>query len=420
MDTATVMDPKRMPMLQSTEPAHKGGLARVALVAGVAAVAAAVSFVGTTGSVLARRGHPLVAMLNPGDPALATLIADGGSKALAAGDKTVPPASVAASAASALLAGPLNPAAIRALGIARFAGGDERTGKNLVELASRISKRDLVTQGWLFDRYLRQAQPEQAFRALDYAIRSHDEVKPLLFPRLAQAAIQSSEARNAIAPYIDVTTPWAAEFISAALAEKGGAAMVARLARDVGGLPDTALFTNLQPEIVRHLLEAGAYQDARSYLAYYDRKSSRIINQLAFEEANVRAGQSSFAWVVGEVPGTYGEFVSVQGGKGRFAIDVGEQQAGALLTKVLVLAPGSYELAAPSAEGAPDRPWVAWTIQCVSATEEAVRLAPGTTGSFMVPPNCPAQRISLAMIRDPSSRAATYTANIAAPTITRR
>jgi hypothetical protein len=390
------------------------------VVAGLAVAAAALAFIGTTGSVFARRGHPLVVALNPADVTLATRVADAGSTALLSGKTAISGTTVASAARTALLSGPLNPVAIRALGIARFVSGDEQTGTRLVELASRFSKRDLVTQAWLFDHYLKQAKPDEAFRALDYAVRTHEEVKAVLFPRLAQVAVRSPEARKAIERHINAKTPWAAEFVSIALAEKGGAAMVAQLARDIGGLPNSRLFTNLQPEIVRHLLEDGAYQEARSYLVFYDPSSGRIVNQLDFGASNIRAGQSAFGWQVGQVPGTYAEFGPDGDGGTHFTIEVSDQQAGALLTKTLVLAPGHYTFSAPAGKDAPGHAWVEWTVDCVNAATPLARARPGESVDLAVSQNCPAQHVTLMMVHDLSSRAATYSANLAAPAIAPR
>lgn len=395
---------------------------RIVFIAILSGLFAYASFLVTLSGVLAKSAHPLVAALTPNDPVFLTRLIDANARAvLVQQPSLLRPGEVTRQARRVLSQTPLNPVALRSLGIVRFGTGKEGEGKALVLLASKFSKRDLVTQGWLFERFLRENRPAEAFSALDYALRVHDEVKPVLFPRLAQVTIQSPQARTLLRPYVSRSNPWVAEFVSTALQQEGGARMVEELAREVGGLPDTALFRQLQPEVVRHLIEKADYMRAWEFQRFYDGHSDQILNHLDFNKSNISQAQSAFAWRLGDVVGTYLEFVKEPSSSElQLVVDVSEQQEGVLITKVLMLKSGLYRIDAPAATDAPRHPWVQWEISCLPGGPTLASLAPGSAGEFSIPRECAAQGIALRMTRGPEAAASVYTAYVRAPRLLSR
>ncbi len=382
--------------------------------------AATGAFRSAVEGTFAARGHLLALKLAPNSPALLTNLASATSRQIAVGK---PSNSLVAKtderATRALRRQPFNPVALRSLGIARIAAGDKRSGEQLILLAGDMTHRDLITQAWLFNHFLLTGRLGEAFSAIDFALRVREEVRPLLFPKLAEVLEKSPELQLVLRPYFTHDNPWAAQFVSSTLNLPGGGEIIADFARRIGGLPNNRLFNDLQPEVVRHLLEDGQYADARAYLHFYDKQADWLLNRLEFSPVNIDPARSSFAWHIGNAGGVYTEFVQSKAHERELLIDVGQQEDGALLTKVLMLQPGTYRFNAPPAEGAPDHPWSVWQIRCQKSAVILARAEPGQTRTFTLPNGCAAQEITLLMVRDTGTVASAYTARMPAPQLSR-
>jgi hypothetical protein len=396
---------------------------KISLGVALSLAAATGAFRSAVEGTFATRGHPLALKLAPSSPALLTNLASATSRQIVVGKTPAPlVAKTAEQAQRALRSQPFNPIALRSLGVARIAMGNKGRGEQLLLLAGDMTHRDLVTQAWLFDHFLLTGKLGEAFNAIDFALRVREEIRPLLFPKLAKALEKSPELQLALRPYFTKDNPWAAQFVSSTLNLPGGGKVIADFARRIDGFPDNHLFNNLQPEVVRHLLEDGQYADARGYLYFYDNRADALLNRLEFSPVNIDPSRSAFAWHMENAGGVYTEFVrpNARESESELLIDVGQQQDGVLLTKVLMLEPGTYRFHARSAKGAPNYHWSVWQIRCKRSGAELARAEPGQTKTFTLPSDgCAAQEIALRMTRDSGAVASVYTARMPAPQLSR-
>jgi hypothetical protein len=377
---------------------------------------AAATFASAVENTLARYAHPMVIRLAPNSPAMLTALANRASGQLLVAKKRPGLAlQTDRQATRALRKQPFNPVALRSLGIAKIAEGDKHRGEQLILLAGQMTHRDLLTQAWLFDHFLLTGRVEEAFAAMDLALRVKEEIRPLFFPRLAQALGKLPDVQRALRPYMTKDNPWAASFVSDALNLPGGGELISGFAKQIGGLPHNRLFQALQPEVVRHLLEDGKYADAQAYLRFYDPQADEVLNRLDFNPANIDPQRSAFSWRLSDMGGVYTEFVKVRNGTRELLVDAGQQDDGTLLTKTLVLSPGAYSLRTLPAEGAPDHPWAFWRIICKSTGAQLARAEPGRTISFAIPAGCSAQEITFQMQREAGAVAPVFTAHTQAP-----
>ncbi len=118
-----------------------------------------------------------------------------------------PPTTVAR-AAAAIAADPLNPAALRNLGLARAVAGNRAGARQLLDFAATRSRRDSPTERWLMADGVARGRFDEAFRAADALLRRDidDRERERLFGLLTAAARHDASRPALVARLAD--NPW--------------------------------------------------------------------------------------------------------------------------------------------------------------------------------------------------------------------
>jgi hypothetical protein len=141
-------------------------------------------------------GHGLI----PVDPALAVRISGGNGMALgAASDRAMKTSqteddvkTVTSLSRQALLASPLEAAALRNLGFIAAINNREDDADKLLSLTGRLSKRDYFTHAWLLDKRFREGRIADAVTEADIVLRQRASTWPVIIPELVRL---SNDAR---------------------------------------------------------------------------------------------------------------------------------------------------------------------------------------------------------------------------------
>lgn len=84
----------------------------------------------------------------------------------------------------ALVGDPLNRTLVRSLAVWHDVNREPNQALEGMQLSSAVSRRDIITQLWLVEYWLRQSNPDKAYRHIDLSLKLRPEISALLYPRL--------------------------------------------------------------------------------------------------------------------------------------------------------------------------------------------------------------------------------------------
>lgn len=311
-----------------------------------------------------------------------------------------PPREVELLARRALEHQAINAKALRVLGYVADAKGDSEAAEKYVRMAAKLSRREPGAQLWLVEASARTGGVAQTLIHYDIALRTKPDTQTILFPRLI-TAIEDSEIRAALKPYIRADNGWGPAFLYFANANSKNLPVLVDLIIETGGLIDEESAKSQELGLLGRLVAESYFADARRlYLQMPGAKPARLTSAaLDFSDRDARFGP--MGWQLLEDPEAGGGFT----GSGsdqltRLAIFANSATTRPVATKLLYLKPGKYlfsarlanldrgdggflrwQLRCPAINGAP-----VWTIDSINASLRA---------ELVVPANCPVQLLDL-------------------------
>ncbi|MGB7373469.1 hypothetical protein [Pontixanthobacter sp.] len=125
---------------------------------------------------------------------------------------------------------PLTP---KSLGIIALAQQDIDKKNQILDLASKLNRRDLLLQGLALESHIDRKNFAEALTNLDNIVRVHPEQKSRFFPVLAES-LQYPEAAFELAAILDNSSDWHGQFLEFAAKDKASLPNLVRLrlARD--------------------------------------------------------------------------------------------------------------------------------------------------------------------------------------------
>ena len=296
----------------------------------------------------------------------------------------------------------------RVIGFEKDQQGDDKAAERFIGDAARLSPRDLAAQLWLINRAVARDDVPAAVGRFDVALRSSSLASPLLMPILSQALAEPLIV-DALAPRL-IHAPWAAEFMTQAIATStampGLVRLAGRMQRLGAPLPDD----NMR-QLVNRLVEAKEFGLVRLLrpITAARQTQAEFVNDPNFDRPGA---VPNFEWTLGT-----NDAVDVtrnaETGNGRGVAFAGHQGAvGEVGRQLLTLAPGNYRLSVVGSSNAVSQAQAPrWSITCANggATFGALDMAGNGpkwrgTADVAIPLSCPGQWLVLAL--RPSSVAA--------------
>lgn len=288
--------------------------------------------------------------------------------------------------------------AVQVLGVA-YLTEDENHASQLFKYASRLTKRELAAQTFLFQRALLSSDMKQALHHMDVALRVSEKGDTIFFPVLA-AAMADDKIAPEITEMFLAEPPWLPKFVIFTIRNSTS---LNGLIRAVSNLSPAspARTLEIQAMLLKRLAELGQYEAAERFLGTV---------QGGGPDSLVRDGRFAredryppFDWVYVDEPGKWARRLRGEGGLEYFA---GTGLGGRVVAQLVTLSPGKYEFLSAARKETSDADGSAtWTVTCVDAPDELARIAlPGApteslkevSGTFEVPADgCPAQWLEL-------------------------
>jgi hypothetical protein len=304
-------------------------------------------------------------------------------------------------ALAALKREPMNVAALRTLGLAREATGDEAGATRVMFQAARLGWRDAALQLWLIKAYGQRGWYIDTLQRADALARTN-KLPQVTFP-VFQVYLRDAPMRAALVHEMADRPFWRGTFFYHLL-ELPTERMpdVARLVEDLAaaGTPITPAERDIY---LTRLVQLGQGDAAYAYWLREQRalgvSPSGVLWDAGFERVPARDDQAApFEWrlspesagVASIVPGPHGQQLSVSSGR---------DFNGTLISQTLVLAPGRYAVAARVGG---DIAGLRWSLRCQPGGNElpidtGQGAAEFPNAAVTVPAGCPAQALAIAI-----------------------
>jgi len=127
--------------------------------------------------------------------------------------QTVDLTAIREKAATALLSDPLDPRALRILGQAADAAGNEQDAFKYMHAAAALSSHETIAQYWLMRKTTEAGDYKDAIRYADVMMRSNDQLARYVVPYLAHFA-DNQATIGAVKTLVDADPPWRSTFFS--------------------------------------------------------------------------------------------------------------------------------------------------------------------------------------------------------------
>lgn len=389
---------------RTTRPAPTPSLRRK-LVTGIGTALALVlgwqAAAAGAGTVLVSGGRPETAV------ALAPWSA-GGWNALAEKHYFDGDAAAAVDAAlQALAIRPIDPVAVRTLGLARIAQHRQAPGQALLETGARLGWRDGPNQLWLIQRAAEAGAPDVAVQRIDALLRQ-GKLAPELFPFLRTLAL-APQSQPEVVRQLGQYPSWRQGFfndLSTVTATYPGqvVALLDALRRaGTGATPGETALARWQLQV------AG---DAGALRAVWNASDvGHLLGDGGFDSPSGLVGPQAppYVWQAPALPGTSVVIAMPDAPlAGQAAtITADGAVAGPVLQQTLALAPGFYRLSSNVllSQDA-DRDVVNWSVRCgervfpvAVAWSQAAGSWSAARGSFRIEPDCPLQTLVFGLLK---------------------
>jgi len=304
----------------------------------------------------------------------------------------------------ALKSSNLDARALRVLAIAKAMTGEVAQAQQVMFLASRLSRRDVTTQQWLFERALTARRFEQAFLHADALMRRSPDAATALSWQII-GNLESLEAQRALAARLALDPPWRKTFLQMAAqnAALPSAAGIFRALRDSPSPPSDLELSQLFNRLVvtDRLDEAKLYWTQLTRFAPRDRPP--YVFNGTFDESD---GPTPMNWQALKVPGGSVAWTEGEGETLGFmrAWHDGFSSSGPMAREIIFAPPGVFKLSARSIvdEPAADQRF-RLEVFCVGGPKIAILNLSGVVGKWTrsemaldIPSkDCPAQWLYL-------------------------
>lgn len=303
---------------------------------------------------------------------------------------------------AALRSEPLYTPALGLLGYLADARGDSARALSLIVHADGISRRDLFVRLWRIQHDVNRGNVDAALAGYALALTGILESRGILSGRL-MLALDEPQVARAFQRYVSKPSPWLPEFLNFAADNSKDLRSIAKVIIAAGGLPSGAIYREREQRLLHQLAVQRHYLDvAQFYLATRGAFPDNL-RRVTMDDRSTDGGFSPVTWRGLEAPGIS---VDVEQGVGphsrQFHLAVAARESGAVLAKLLKLAPGMYELRYVLAgdDKASESAKAYWRLLCVADQQEREswqqqEQMPGIgarkTGSFRIAGDCATQ-----------------------------
>lgn len=306
---------------------------------------------------------------------------------------------------AALRSAPLTAGGLRLIALAKQTAGRIDQATRLLELGSRVSRRDLGSQLMLIEFAVQRQDIAGALRHYDIALRTNRSAENLLFPILT-ATLDDPSIRSGLRETIRPGPPWVGSFLTHALRAGGQSRNVAALMAGADGNWPPARRRTVRDALLAGLAADRAFVDLAQSYRRTPGSNPAVLTDASFA-ATTSGTPEAVAWRPTTSPQISATFEqSNQPGRApnlRVSVEPGASLIAA--RKLLMLPPGNYRLSGTlDADNWPAGAEARWVLKCALTPDEPTIWSGAFTGqgtprnaagTFATDARCPAQYLDL-------------------------
>lgn len=268
----------------------------------------------------------------------------------------------AANARAGLRQDPLNRVLLRTLGVHEEISRRQPEALKAMQMASRVSRRDSITELWLAEYHRRNAAPARALVHYDAAMLVRPDLQKALFPQMTTALAQP-DFRAAVRPYIARKASWAVPFVgTAAQADIEDALNLVEpiVGKMTGGLHDAA-FT----KIFNRLVAKGEVATAKRLAGmFFPGMTMSALATTGWTRSTSDPRLGKLAWKFEQS----GEISSLLEPGGLLKVSIAPLRSGKFASRTFIVEPGKpYRLSyRRESAGGNAQAQVTWLAECVA------------------------------------------------------
>ena len=302
---------------------------------------------------------------------------------------------------------PLSGMALRQLGIAANLHRKD-SGLRLIELAERVSRRDLPSERLLIEASARRGDTAAALRHYDHMLSVYPETKAELFPLLA-GELTEPDVRQALIAH--AAKPWLRDFVvNAADYDVAPESLMAFYAELTGKVPVRDMQDGTV-KMLRWMQGNGQGEALAAFAARIPGLPAQTLTELGFSAMTTDERFAPLSWSLRND----GAIEAVADGN-RLTLRIAPENAELAATRLTMLAAGQYAVSQNLAyEANAPRARLAWQVACQGGAAAPIwqqelpvdRPSAALVAVFAVPPGCPVQAWQLQASAEVSQFAST-------------
>ena len=401
-----------VPMREASRlPLTKIDIVRFVLVALFGAVLAYAAATSALTSVARSKNYETALAINGSDPTALTVKAD--IVFLARQDRASLQL-VKRLARASLRSQAVNPRALRLIAYADDGLLAEPKSQMFIDMATRLSRRELGAQVWLIEKNVAADDAAGALRHYDIALRTNTAIQLPLYTQLT-AGIELPIIRQALMPYVRADTPWMRPFLTHVISNSANPASIVAVVESAGGMPSGEAYRDLEKLLLKELLAKGHFAVARDYYLGFPSAKSNVLRSVDFDVDNMWTRSGPLGWQLVQGASTGSDW-SGNSSDQALAAFANSGERGVIARKWLFLAPGKYRIdMAFGISSMPPTSAIEWSMNCLSEAQPVsawrsgpLRPVSGTKayGFVNVTPSCRFQLMEIAMVGGESQNGA--------------
>ena len=288
----------------------------------------------------------------------------------------------------------LNAGVIRNYALAKMYDGNQLDTAAVLNVAQRVSRRDLGTQLQLATSAANGNDLDKALRHYSIALSTHVASHELIFPVLLQA-IGSKLIDTSFRDVISTKPLWANEFISFVLAQGNGAEDLARVLRRSTGVPAGPNKAMLEKRIVQALVNDGAADEVRAFYLSLAGADETLLVSTSVSTNDFVIDMPPVSWTMTRTSEILTEFVT---NRQALRTEIAARMSGVVAQKMIFFPAASYDIMMQSQiMGQTPGASLSWNMFCISKTEPLKLVKSGASRSARVNIDqaCPAQLLEI-------------------------
>lgn len=297
-------------------------------------------------------------------------------------------------ARAALARSPLNPIAMRQLGVLADLDPATKAGGPYFESAERMTRRDLANQMALIGYSVERQDIPAILTHYDRALRVFPNVNAALFPSLVSA---SSDPRVRVELRRFARSPWFAGFFGQLIQSDNAPLALGDFFTQVRPYLPAKEADHLAAMLLVRLIETNQYEEARKWIFRTSQTRAAMIDRLGFDTGTTDPAFGALAWSFDEsdasgIALTRAGTLQIQLAAGRHAI---------VATRMTMFPPGNYSFRQTlSHDASQPVAQLSWRVRCLTAASQTplwsaepanVTGAQTFESRFEIPRGCPAQ-----------------------------